>query len=807
MAASMITGIVKKHVYTANGFDIFSVQPLVNDPENPVTVDKKWHTLTIKGGNINHLKEGHVYTMNVNKLRDTAKYKDAYEPELVLTAYPNVPSMQIEFINELTHLFIKTDTRARNKWDKFLKDVNLEEMSKDEIEQALEDGTLNMDIVKDYKTYLYDNDAMGPVYRAIDPLSPFSPVVQYLTDKCGVVQADALALANSKTVQLKAFKDNAENVFALYHDGDSMPIDALMRVQYQVNSTPDLTPQNAHFLDSAIRYYVEQNLYKTNNDYTNKATLIQQLNDTFPIAYDWEIILKAYQPQRKSKFKVVMIDDEPYFVPNKVYYSTRTIIRFFRNSMEKRIEYGIDLDNLAGKFNLDFEPSSEQKSFIKSALTSKITLLTGPAGTGKSGTIAALTKILEADKQRFTLLAPTAKAAQQLTEYSRYPARTVHSWVASTKNADPTDIEERFIVIDEMSMMDEELCAQTLKLIESINETRAPGQFIHLIWAGDVAQLLPVGFGAPFRDALNLYPELTTRLTKIYRQSNPDLIDVLQTAREGKFQVENIFTTRAWTPVTPKVAYKYYDGPEQVAELISRNMPEYTPSAFDAFGIISPTNNNVTQINIALQNKLNPAIDGRYVTRTLLSGQNERFSIGDPIVLTKNASYISVDKTKDMLGAYGDEALEEVHIMALENRHTTARGSLKLPERYLKHYVNGDYGYVTQVITPKAFVISVKTPKGMEEILMHVDHLTYSNLELAYAITVHKSQGSQFQHVIFVNSRSLDSMSGKNLIYTALSRAKEDVVIFSNSLFSNINESRDTLWPMLFAHNDLYTKM
>ncbi|NCE76916.1 hypothetical protein D1157_18510 [Anaerotruncus sp. X29] len=95
----------------------------------------------------------------------------------------------------------------------------------------------------------------------------------------------------------------------------------------------------------------------------------------------------------------------------------------------------------------------------------------------------------------------------------------------------------------------------------------------------------------------------------------------------------------------------------------------------------------------------------------------------------------------------------------------------------------------------------------MEEILMHVDHLTYSNLELAYAITVHKSQGSQFQHVIFVNSRSLDSMSGKNLIYTALSRAKEDVVIFSNSLFSNINESRDTLWPMLFAHNDLYTKM
>lgn len=802
MATSMITGIVKKHVYTANGFDIFSVQPLMNDAENPVIVDEKWRTLTIKGSEINHLKEGQVYTMNLNKLRDTPKYKGAYEPELVLKAYPNVPTSQIEFINELTHVLVKQDQRAKKEWEKFKKEIDIESI--ENVDEMSFETMPETDLVKEFKEHLKDNDAIGTVFTTLDPLEPFSPVVQYLTDKKNVIQADALALANSKTVQLKAFKSNEENVFALYHDGDSMPIDALMRVQYQLRPDPDLTPQNAHFLDSAIRYYVEQNLYKSNHEYTTTEQLIYQLNDTFPVAYDWVTILENYQPQRRSKFKVVTIEGEQYFVPNKVFYATRTIARFFKNGEHKSVEYGSKLDNLSSRFGLPFEPSDEQKEFLERALTTKITLLTGPAGTGKSGTIAALTAILNREKHRFTLLAPTAKAAQQLTEYSGYTARTVHSWVASTKNADVMDINDKFIIIDEMSMMDEELCASTLKLIESINESRGPNDFIHLVWAGDIAQLLPVGFGAPFRDALEYYPNLTTRLTKIYRQSNPDLIDVLKLAREGQFQVPRIYETPNWTTVTSKVAYKNYTGPEQVAELICRNMPVYTPSEFDAFGVISPTNNNVTQINIALQNKLNPAKEGQFVERALLSGQNERFSVGDPIVLTKNASYISVEKVKEVFGTRDE--LEEVHLASLESRHVNTRGGLKLPERYMKHYVNGDYGYVTRVVSPRAFIISIKTPKGMEEILMHTQHLTYSNLELAYAITVHKSQGSQFKHVIFVNTRSLDSMSGKNLIYTALSRAKEDVVIFSNSLFSNVDEHRDTLWERLMANEDTYSK-
>ena len=801
MASSMITGIVKKHVYTANGFDIFSVQPLINDTENPVTVDSKWKTLTIKGAEISHLKEGHAYTMNLNKLRDTAKYKDAYEPELVLKAYPNVPTTQVEFIDELTLSLIKLDQKSRNKWEDFKETLDIIESESDsESENTTIDD--DIDVVKDFKEYLSKSDSIGAVYQVLEPLSPFSPVVQYLTDTCEVTQTDALALANSKTVQLKAFKENQENVFALYHDGDSMPIESLMRVQYKLNDTPDLTPQNAHFLDSAIRYYVERNLYQSNNDFTTKDQLIAQLNDTFAIAYDWDSILDNYQPQRHSKFKVVTLNGELYFVPNKVYYATRTLVRFFRNGVDKQVTYGMDLDNLRAKFDLPFEPSSEQRAFLEKALTSKITLLTGPAGTGKSGTIAALTAVLKHDNQKFTLLAPTAKAAQQLKEYSGHDARTVHSWVASVKNAEPNSIEDRFIIIDEMSMMDEELCAATLKLIESINETRAANQFIHMIWAGDIAQLLPVGFGAPFRDALDYYPDATIRLTKIYRQSNPDLIDVLSTAREGKFQVDNIYSTRNWTSVTSRVAYKYYSGPEQVAELISKIMPKYTPTAFDAFGVISPTNNNVTQINIALQNKLNPPIDGQFVTRALLSGQNERFSMGDPVVLTKNALYISVSKTKEILGVHDE--LEEVHIATLENRHINTRGGLKLPERYLESRVNGDYGYVTQIVSPNAFIISINTSKGVEEVLMHTQHLTYSNLELAYAITVHKSQGSQFKHVIFVNTRSLDSMSGKNLIYTALSRAKEDVVVLSNSFFSNIEETRATLWPKIFEAEGIY---
>lgn len=853
-----ITARIQKHVYVATGFDIFSAVVLLDDPENNVIVDKTFGTLTIKGSNLESLSEGDIYTLGLTLLPSSNKYPDAYRSDLLLKAYPNISEQQILFIDKLLNEPRVSDMASLKVWSevknayltagKELLDQLLNErldkkgangddgdndnhanndtagdpkttaaedvFSEFVVSETTAEGVLGdddngddddsdddeavntLDLVKYYKDILRLDSPTSPILKMLTGLQPFSPIAQYLMSQRGVSQTDALALVNAYTTTLPKFKAIESNIFSVYHNAQTLPIDALIRVQQILNPNSDLTPANPFFLDSAIRHHVERNLYDSNNDYLTMNDLIGCLNQSFPVAYDWVKILANYAPQKNAKFKVVKLDGETYFTPNVVFYSSRTIHKFFLNAKEFEIEPLVEMGDLKPRFNLPFEPSAEQSTFIEQALTSKMTLLTGAAGTGKSGTIAALTSILVARGIKLELLAPTAKAAQQLMKYSGQPARTIHSWLASNKEADPHEFDKRYIIMDEMSMADEELCAKTLAIIAGINSVKSDNDAIHLVWAGDIDQLLPVGYGAPFRDALNLYPEMTTRLTKIYRQSNPDLIDVLQVASKGNFQVTNLYTNPGLTHVTSKVAYMPYTSAEQVAATIAANIPNYTPETYFQFGVISPVNNTVSALNSAIQSKLNPTSLKPNVVRQLLRGQNDVFAEGDPIVLTRIASYISVDALRDALRVSGE--LSQADIVRFERMCRNHSSKLTVPQKLLNTCFNGDTGFVSKVVSPNAFIIIINTPSGTKEVLIHSEHLTFSNIELAYAITVHKAQGSQYKHVIYVNTRSRDSMSGRNMVYTAMSRAQEDVLIFSNALFSNVVENRLTLWPKLY---------
>ena len=366
---------------------------------------------------------------------------------------------------------------------------------------------------------------------------------------------------------------------------------------------------------------------------------------------------------------------------------------------------------------------------------------------------------------------------------------------------EPESVETKFLIMDEMSMTDEELCAQSLDLINKINKTRASSEFIHLIWSGDVAQLLPVGFGAPFRDALNLYPTMTIRLTKIYRQTNADLIDVLQEASTGDFQVTNINNPTGVTMVTSKVGYKRFTSADEIANILKLNIQEYSPKRYQDFGVISPLVANVESLNCAIQRQLNPnAIatpTNPVVNRQkVLNGKFDTFALGDPIVLTQNTQYIDVKAIKKMAGIPDTASLTPQAVDKMISLSTIG-SKLKIRESWTKKFVNGDTGYISQIISDSAFVVTLRTPDGPSEILITTKHITISNLDLAYAITVHKAQGSQYKHILFINTYSRASMSSRNLVYTAMSRAKEDLMIFSNCLFSNITEERLTLWPKL----------
>lgn len=862
MPISTITARVKKHVYTANGFDIFSIKPLLNDPEYPVTTNEQYGTLTIKGSNLKDLEEGEIYTFGVTPIADSLKYKDSYQCDMILRAYPNVTDQQIVFINTLLSDSTVTNMDTESVWRdvkqtyQFQGESALVEMLEnltstktesdsdqasntstdgmradddgdetdvfdifedvlnpeangeldDDVSDELDDNdditldvgndTATVDLIKYFVEILKIKVHNSPALSLLRGLQPFSPIAQYLIDQKGVSQNDALTLVNTQTTSLKNFKACEDNIFCIYHNGTKMPIDALIRVQQILNPASDFTPANPFFLDSAIRYYLESNLMENSNDYLTKVDLANCLQSSFALNYDWDTILDNYSPQRNAKFKVCKINGELYFTPNSVFFDTKKIHQFFLDAADSSIESTVDLTNLQSRFDLPFEPNEEQCQFIQHSLTSKMTLLTGKPGTGKSGTIAVLTKILLADRKKLELLAPTAKAAQQLITYSGQPARTIHSWLASNKDVDPLTFDTKYLIMDEMSMADEELCAEVLTLIKSINAVKGKDDFVHVIWSGDVAQLLPVGPGAPFRDALILYPDMMTRLTKIYRQSNSELIDVLQLASTGDFQLTDLFKNDGITHVTSRVAYMQYKGPEQIANVIDANIVNYSPENYEPFGVISPVNRVVNEVNTAIQAKLNPITHKPSVSKSLLPGQSGHFVEGDPIVLSKSNEYISVDKIKTHLHIYGVLTYED--ILRFERTNTTPAKKFSVQKRFLETRYNGDNGFVSKVLSDKAFIVTINVPGGTDDILIHTDHLTFSNVELAYVLTIHKAQGSQYKNVIYVNVRSRPEMSSQNMVYTAMSRAQESVMIFSNSYFSNIVQNRSTLWPVIF---------
>lgn len=782
MTTSVITGVVKKHVYSTNGFDVFSILPLLNDQDTPVIVDPKYKTITIRGSEISHVSEGQIYTFNLEKLTDTEKYKNNYNPKLIVKAYPNTLDEQTEFLKNTTEYLKRSEKNITSTYFKFNSNKSL--------------WIDPLDMVKSFVAYLKENGTHKQVQQLLNKLTPFSPIVKYLTER-NVSYDDALSLANAKTISISDFKKSEENIFKLYYGGDVMPINQLIRVQTIIYPEADLTPANPYLLDSAIRYFLESNLFQTQDEYTPKEILINQLDSTFLGMYDWEIILSNYSPQSKSQVRVVKTDDnETIYVSSQVFNMTRILSKSFETAKLNSKTINEPLLNITQDYGVAIEPSEEQKDFIRKAIHNEITLLTGSAGTGKSQTIGTLIKILKSRDKKVRLLAPTAKAAQNLVAYSGEEAHTMDSFIGKASVMDLSTIDDDYIILDEMSMSDLTRGSKILKIVSNINILRSDDQNnnkVKIIWAGDVAQLLPVGFGAPFRDALHIYPSLTTQLTTVYRQSNPEVLDILTQARDGNFQVDDIYTADKYVRLTSKVAYKKFQSVTQVSHLIKHNLPQYTPEAFAEYGIISALNKVVTQLNIELQDKLNPHSHSSYVKRQLLLNQDEKFALGDPVILTRNTLFISADHIKDK---FNISEITPTSILKLENQYTYY-GSLALPESLCIQRYNGDPGYISKILSETCFIATIKTDSGEKELIMHTNHISISNIDLAYALTVHKAQGSQYRHVIFVNVKSRDSMSSKNLIYTALSRTKDDLVIFSNSKFSNIEEVRETLWPRI----------
>ena len=382
--------------------------------------------------------------------------------------------------------------------------------------------------------------------------------------------------------------------------------------------------------------------------------------------------------------------------------------------------------------------SQQQREACISACMNGMFIITGGPGTGKTTIIKTIISIMERMGKTIALCAPTGRAAKRLTETCGMEGKTIHRLLEinfsegerqSFARDETFPVDEDVVIADEMSMVDIMLMHALLKALKS--GTR-------LIMAGDADQLPSVGAGNVLRDMLQSGVIKSARLTEIYRQASESMIIVNAHRVNG-----------GEMPILNKKDKDFFmmerRSADEVSAVISELCAVRLPKAYGFnplfdIQVISPSRRGklgVQELNRILQGRLNPPDDSK----------NEKtvgdtvFREGDKVMQIKNNYSISWTDESD--GKHGEGIF------------------------------NGDIG-VIEYINKNGAYLEIKFD-GSKTARYEFSQL--EEIELAYAVTVHKSQGSEFPAVISPMFFAPPQLMNRNLLYTALTRAKELVVL------------------------------
>lgn len=379
-----------------------------------------------------------------------------------------------------------------------------------------------------------------------------------------------------------------------------------------------------------------------------------------------------------------------------------------------------------GRLGFEFDPL--QTEAIYKALGAKLSIITGGPGTGKTTILRAVVDIFRAKKVRLALTAPTGRAAQRMSEATGAYAQTLHRllkfdpalgrFIMGEEHPLPAD----FVILDESSMLDTKLTAALMKAL-------LPST--HLLLVGDIHQLPSVGPGSILKNFIESNQFQVSYLNTIFRQSQVSRIvsvahGILQGVSKAPELVKNT------KEINPHLDLQFIkaDTPEQcleyIVELCSSYIPRYYPEhdVRADVQVLAPMHKGVVGIaslNKRLQEVLNPS------KVSILSGFT-RFAVGDKVIQTRN--------------------------------------------NYDKNIFNGDIGYIANLDVEKACV-----RVQFEDELVELERLDLGDLALAYAMSIHKSQGSEFPVVIIPLLKQHFMMLQRNLVYTAITRGRKKVFL------------------------------
>lgn len=430
----------------------------------------------------------------------------------------------------------------------------------------------------------------------------------------------------------------------------------------------------------------------------------------------------------------IQVDYLPQLYEAEKYCADR-LLEFAAHSFPE--ESGLDrlMRGVASHSGLNY--SSQQEQAIREAATSGLLIITGGPGTGKTTVLNGILSLFRDMRLRCLLAAPTGRAAKRLTEVTGEDASTIHRLLEASIDQttgkmvfvrdEDNPLKCDVVIVDEMSMVD-------VLLLSSLMRAIPRGK--RLILVGDPDQLPPVGPGFPLQDMLRSEQLPTVRLTEIFRQAQQSLI-VMNAHRVNSGQMPDLKNVKSDFFFLRRPSE---DGLNQlIRDLCTTRLPKNMGIPASDIQVLSPTRKGgvgTASLNKMLQAALNPASPDK---KEKVYGE-VIFREGDRVMQIRNNYDIMWKKTDGSAVGTG--------------------------------IFNGDIGTVSR-IDPNAEVMQVV----FDDREADYDFTQLGELEPAYAITVHKSQGSEYRAVILVAWNGSAYLLSRSILYTAITRARELLII------------------------------
>jgi len=499
-------------------------------------------------------------------------------------------------------------------------------------------------------------------------------------------------------------------------------------------------------IESGIKYIINQ-FCALGNTYIPNEKLIKNGIDALNVSQE-EIEEGIYSCAAEGKIKVENVEDETCIYTLPYYYCelgvTKKIIQITLDGYD---EIKIDIDEeirvFESKYNVSFATS--QKEAISGAFLNGVEIITGGPGTGKTTIINCIVEIFEKSNLKVLLGAPTGRAAKRMAQATGREAKTIHRLLEMGISEDEdilfskgedTPLECDVLIVDEASMIDIMLMHNLLKAVK-------PGT--RFIIVGDVDQLPSVGPGNVLRDLIESKWIKVIRLKEIFRQSKESMIIVnAHKINDGEMPIINAKNND----------FYFIKEEEQnrilstLIDLIRKRLPSFNKN-WDPnknIQILSPMRKGTLGI-LNLNQKLQEILNPRDNNKKEKEYRDVIFRVGDKVMQTKN------NYSLKWIRVSGEGEEEGVGIF------------------------NGDVGYIDDINEEDNTITIIFD----DERKVVYDNIFIDEIDLAYSITIHKSQGSEFPVVVIPIFMGPPMLMNRNLLYTGITRAKQMVVLVGST--------------------------